>query len=344
MNSASNKPAYSAKKFLSLTFPALEAQLVYSALELGLFTQLEDWTDWNSLADSQVLDPRNTKLLLDALTSCEYLEAQDGRYRNLPESTYFLAQNSDLYLGDQILYWKRMTDISDLTDLVRYGDPHSDTRNPYGADFFDFYAMGRGMTNVMYTGRVQVFISLVRKLYRQQDAFSVLDLGCGSGVFSIEIARNFPNAKLTLFDQPQLAPLIEENLRKFKVQSSCSLRLGDFVQDSLGGPYDFIIASGIMDFVGDLEQMAKKLAGSLSDHGYLFVSTHGINDDFTGPRRTILGWLSSRLHGLDILKTHKEIYNALLNGGFVEQVTDDGSDDILFVKNAPTVGDKDTVV
>lgn len=109
---------------------------------------------------------------------------------------------------------------------------------------------------------------------------------------------------------------------------------GNFVDDAFGGPYDFMIASGVMDFVGDLERMVEKLYDALSDRGFLYINTHGINDDFTGPKPYILGWLSSHLHGLDILKTHSEIYNAFIHEGFIEKAVSDSSSGIVFMKRA----------
>jgi 2-polyprenyl-3-methyl-5-hydroxy-6-metoxy-1,4-benzoquinol methylase len=334
MKSSDRYPLYDAGRFLTLTYPVLEAQMIYTALELDLFTKLEEWSSCEVLSAAHNLHPRNTGLLLNALVACGYLSKQGELYRNLPETTYFLSHNSEMYLGDQILYWKKMTDLSGLTRLVREGPVSMDFSDPNGSDFFDFHAMGQGATNVMYTGRVQKFIRLVHELYRPEDTFSVFDLGCGSGIFSIEIAKNFTKANITLFDQPHVIPLVEKNLADHGAEKNCVLMTGNFVDDAFGGPYDFMIASGVMDFVGDLERMVEKLYDALSDRGFLYINTHGINDDFTGPKPYILGWLSSHLHGLDILKTHSEIYNAFIHEGFIEKAVSDSSSGIVFMKRA----------
>lgn len=47
---------------------------------------------------------------------------------------------------------------------------------------------------------------------------------------------------------------------------------GNFNTDDLGGIYDFIIASGVLNFVtGDISQFIKSYPASLFDGGYLLV-------------------------------------------------------------------------
>ena len=332
MISADFVPSCDAARLLALSNPVLEAQLVYTALEIDLFTALGEGKTAVDLANHLHLNTRNTELLLDALTACGYLRKQRGRYDCLAEASCFLKKDGELYLGDQILYWRDMTDLSDLTRLVREGADLDGVHDRNGSDFFDFRAMGRGAKNAMYTGRVQRFLADVCGLFQKEDAFSVLDLGCGSGIFSIEIARCFPRASVTLFDQPRVIAMTQENLWEYGVSDRCTAIAGNFVTDDFGGPYDLIIASGIMDFVGDLSMMAKRLHAATSEGGFLFVSTHGITDDFTGPKPTILGWLSSRLHGLDILKTHSEIHAAILQSGFAERPEGQDPFSLFFTK------------
>src|ERR1051325_4081791 len=52
---------------------------------------------------------------------------------------------------------------------------------------------------------------LKRLSYQADDAFSVLDLGAGTGLLSLFIAQTFPHAQLTLVDvSPQMLTIAQE--------------------------------------------------------------------------------------------------------------------------------------
>lgn len=317
MKNSNEMPSYDAKRYMGIAYPALEAQLIYSAIELNLFDNLSTPITAQQLAEATGYHQRNLTLLLNALTATKYISKQGDTYRNLPDTDYYLNQNSEMYLGEHILYWRDMTNLDNLTQLVKNGPEEIFFTDHNGSDFFDFRSMGQGARNAMYIGRVQKFISTVRQLFNENDTFNVLDLGGGSGIFSVEIARNFKNAKAVVFDQPVVTEMTREVIKAYGVSDQVSTQDGNFVTDNFGSNYDLIIASGVIDFVGDLAVMTKRINNALKDYGVLYVSTHGINETFTGPSQFILGWLSSHLNGLDILKPDPVIRRSFADAGFV---------------------------
>ena len=318
MKNANEMPLYDAKRFMGITHPMLVAQLIYTAIEIDLFKNLSNPVTAEKLAETSGCQVRNLTLLLNALTATQYISKQADTYQNLPDTDYYLNPESEMYLGEHILYWRDMTNLSNLTALVKNGSPEITFSDQNGSDFFDFRSMGQGARTSMYIGRVQKFIGMVKQLFNENDTFSVLDLGGGSGILSIEIARNFKNAKATVFDQPFVTEMTRQVIKECGVSGQVQTQDGNFVTDDFGRGYDFIIASGIMDFVGDLKAMTKRLYDALCDDGVLYVSTHGINESFTGPAQFILGWLSSHLNGLDILKPDPVIRRAFTDAGFVQ--------------------------
>lgn len=316
MKSAKEMPPHDAKRFMGLAYPVLEAQLVYTALELEIFERLSRPTTAEELAAEKGCHTRNMTLLLNALTSVSYLTKQADTFQNKPETEYFLNPKSEMYIGEHILYWRDMTSLENLSELVKNGPSEITFKDKNGSDFFDFRAMGQGVRNSLYTGRVQRFISMTKQLFKPEDQLSILDMGGGTGLLSIEMVINFDNAKALVFDQPQVTEMTRQIIEEYGVSSRVKTKDGNFVTDEIGSCYDFIIASGVMDFVGELPAMAQKLHKALSDSGYLYVSTHGINEEFTAPSAFILGWLSSHLNGLDILKPDPLIRKALFEAGF----------------------------
>ena len=318
MKNANEMPLYDAKRFMGITHPILEAHLIYTAIELDLFKNLSTPVTVEKLAGTTGCHVKNLTLLLNALTATQYISKQADTYQNFPETDYYLNPESEMYLGEHILYWRDMTNLENLTELVKNGPGEIAFSDKKGSDFFDFRSMGQGARNSMYIGRVQKFIGTLKQLFNENDTFSVLDLGGGSGILSIEIARNFRNAKATVFDQPFVTEMTRRVIEEYGVSCQVQTQDGNFVTDDFGSGYDFIIASGIIDFFGDLAVMTKRLYNVLNDNGILYVSTHGINESFTGPAQFIMGWLSSHLNGLDILKPDPVIRRAFADAGFVQ--------------------------
>lgn len=316
MKSANKMPMFDAKKFMGKNEAMLEAQLMFGAIELDLFEYLEEPISAERLAKKLDYDATNLKWLLQALTAMDFLIKTDKGFQNLPQTEYYLHPKSEMYLGEQLLYWKEMTSIDTLVDLVKKGAPEKFFEDENGSDFFDFRSMGQGNRNAMYLGRVQHFISVVKNFFEPEQDFSVLDMGCGSGIFSIEILRNFPNAKAVLFDQKAVAEITQQVVEEYKVTERANIQTGNFVTDEITGNYDLLIASGIMDFVGDLDKMTTKMKKLMNDRGIIFISSHGLNDDFTKPKSMVLGWLSSHLNGLSILKSDRQIRESFERSGF----------------------------
>lgn len=316
MNDANVWPDYPADKFLRKNQDLLEAQLLYAGIHLEVFSYLTHAASAQELAKRLSCHAGNMELFLNALTAAEYLKKEHNTYINLPETELYLNKNSSLYLGDYLLYWKEATSLEELEKRVREGPEKAEQYKKNGSNAYDFRKMGLAAKNEMYTGRVQTFLEAVRRYFKENQSFSSLDLGCGSGIFSIELARNFPKAQVTAMDQPQVTKLTEEICREYGVEHRVKILEGDFTQNSLGKGYDLVIASGIFDFVGDVKEMAKRIYEAMNPEGILYLDTHKVNDAKTAPKPCILGWLSTHLNGLNILQTDRQIVDAVGQAGF----------------------------
>jgi len=314
-------PLYSPGYIFNRTEMKLEAELMIAAIRLDIFSCLTEPVTVETLAARTGYHCRNLELLLNALTAAGFLVKEKDCFCNLPETEYYLNRKSELYLGENILYWHKITNLQNIEELVRKGPTHKSFRDENGSDSYDFRMMAQVAVNAMYTGRVQAFIAAMKPLFPQDRSLKILDIGGGSGIFSVELARYFAKAKITVFDQPSVTELTGEIIGEYGVEDRVETKDGNFITDDLGGGYDLLIASGILDFVGDLNVMAMRLYAAMKAGGYLYVSTHNVNETYTGPARYILGWLSSHMDGLDILKTDAAIRAALLKTGLTECIS-----------------------
>lgn len=330
LKNSNEYPLYDAKSILCKIQEFAEAQLLFSAINLDVFSNMENQITAFDLAKKTNYNQENLELLLNALVAVGYISKENENYQNLPKTNLYLNKKSKYYLGDSVIFWSNEKNLEGIESLVKNGPTHSSFNAESGKDAFDFTQMAKAASAQMYTGRVQSFIAVMEKILDKQKEIEVMDLGGGCGILAIELAKNFSNVSATVFDQSEVIELAKQTIEKHNVTNQVKTLQGDFIEDDFGKGYGLLIASGIFDFVGDINRMAKKLYEALTPDGLLYVDTHNVNDDFTYPKECIIGWLKSRMDGLDILQNDTSIKKALINAGFIEK-TDLGIESNCYV-------------
>jgi 2-polyprenyl-3-methyl-5-hydroxy-6-metoxy-1,4-benzoquinol methylase len=79
---------------------------------------------------------------------------------------------------------------------------------------------------------------------------SVLDIGCGSGVYSVEALRRGASKVTALDPAPDMLKLVRERMEKAGLAGRCEIVEGLFPQ-AMPPPHDFAIVMGVMDYVED---------------------------------------------------------------------------------------------
>jgi SAM-dependent methyltransferase len=74
----------------------------------------------------------------------------------------------------------------------------------------------------------------------------VLDLGGGPGTYAVAFADACPGAEITVFDTRATLRVARKILRERGASARVRLVEGDFLEDPLGGPYDFAWISQIL--------------------------------------------------------------------------------------------------
>lgn len=309
----------SPKNFYRMIQNYKEAQLLFAAIELDIFSYLKDYTEVKSVTLATSYNERNLKLFLNSLVSIGLLEKQNDRYRNTELVDCYLNKKSDTFLGEFILFREEMTRLTNVVERVKHGPIQKVAKNNMGVEVYDFYKLAKVSINEMYTGRVQSLLDALESIFDLDKDLKILDLGGGSGVLAIEIIKKYPNSKGIIFEHPSVSKLPKELVKEKGLEERIKVLSGDFTKDNIGNNYDLIIASGILDFAKDsLPNMVGKLYQSLKNSGYLYLVKHNVSKDYTSPKETIVGWLSSHLDGLDVLIDSESICKAVQKAGFKE--------------------------
>ena len=251
----------------------LAAQIFFIALEFDMFTVLSNGKTAEELAaviscnadkygSLNLGNAQSLKIFLDALAAQGLITVDGECYYNTDETQRFLARSSLSYIGDVLLYRKRLSDI--CNEAENLSDKSS------SCPVFDFTEMARITAKEISIVRKQSLLTLIKELGIMPK--KVLDLGGGSGALLIAVVESYKNCQGVLFEQKDVASIARRFIADSPSKNRIVIMEGDFLLDGIGDDYDFIIASGIFPFVPEMiEPFVKKISDALQKGGLLLV-------------------------------------------------------------------------
>ncbi|MBV9029950.1 MAG: methyltransferase domain-containing protein [Pseudonocardiales bacterium] len=248
--------------------------IIRAGVQLGVFDQIATGRDQaGSIAAAIDADERGTRILLDALAALGLLDTAEG-YRLTPLADAFLVTSRPGYLGGMVNIsaapWT-WTAYSHLAEAVRHGgtvlDHHAETP---GHEFWEAFAPSSTGMAAPASRRLS---ELLRGWAAQRENLEILDIACGSGLYSLTLAAQHPTARATLLDWANVLELTQDNVEALGLRERTSFIEGDVFEVALGGPYDVIIASHILHHFSEqrCRELMSRLVTALKPDGRLVV-------------------------------------------------------------------------
>jgi len=252
------------------------AMILFAALKLGVFRGLAGRKcDASALARRVGADPGKLSILLDALAAQGLLAKKGKRYRNAKVARDHLLpgprsmESILLHHLDGWGVWGR------LSATVRAG------RTPRGGADGDWQEnFIRGMEE---NARARAAEVAGRILLRPGDR--MLDLGGGPGTYAVAWADACPGAEVTIFDTAATLRVTRKILREKRAAGRVRLAEGDFLEDPLGGPYDFVWISQILNAYSgsDCVKLLRRARSALVPGGRAAVQEFLLAEGKTSP-------------------------------------------------------------
>jgi ubiquinone/menaquinone biosynthesis C-methylase UbiE len=114
---------------------------------------------------------------------------------------------------------------------------------------------------------------LVEEWSRERETLQILDVACGSGLLSLTVAAQHPEARATLLDWANVLSRTADNVDRLGLRGRTDFIEGDVFTVPLRGPYDLIIASHIFHHFSEQRCLAlmRRLAEVLKPDGRLVI-------------------------------------------------------------------------
>mgnify|MGYP001055937047 CR=1 FL=1 len=259
-------------------------------------------------------DPRATTILLDALTGIGVLVKTADRYGLDPAVAPLVVDGSPpsvaAMLRHQANCLRRWSQLPRVVQSGRPADAGSSVRGPE-ADQASFIGAMHDISN-------SVAGPLIREI--NPGGFRcVLDVGGGSGTWTLAWLDAEPAARAILFDLPAVIPMARERLTAAGVAGRVELAAGDFYTDPLPRGADLVWLSAIIHQNSPEENrvLYRRVAEALAPGGSVLIRDIVMEESRTAP-------LAGTLFAVNMLVatpgggtyTLAEIHDGLQSAGF----------------------------
>ncbi len=258
-----------------------ESRVMLTAIELDLFTAVGQSATARDVARKLGTDERATEMLLNALVAMDMLEKLDGVFRTTPATTRFFAGSSPDNAREAMMHTVHLwTRWSTLTECVRAG---TSVASEEMADRGE--AWTRAFIAAMHRNAADRAPLVIRAIGTEGIA-RVLDVGGGSGAYSIAFARANDSVRVELLDLPTVIPIAKSHIEEAGLSERISARAGDLRTDAFGEGYDLVFASAICHMLSEDENkdLLKRCWKALVPKGRLVIQDFILEPDKTAPR------------------------------------------------------------
>jgi SAM-dependent methyltransferase len=205
---------------LASTFSFAITSVLMAAVELDLFTAVDLGADTvKKLAAKTSCSERGLTILLNALAGCGWLTKKGTRYALTACAATYLSKKSSSYAGGMAFHSKMLRNSWDnLSEVVRTGKGwHPVEANDDRGEFFSEFV---GALYGLNLPAAEAVANLLRRSGLPRPC-NVLDIGAGSGVWSLALARAVPHSEVSVADWPAV---IEKATKPFVMRENMTGR------------------------------------------------------------------------------------------------------------------------
>jgi SAM-dependent methyltransferase len=252
---------------------------LFAASELGVFEALgEGPVDLAGLAARTGLTRRTARISADAMVAIGLLERQGDRYANSPVAATFLSGATPADFRPLLRFWDRLSYPAweDLAGALGRGRPAH-----------EIYEIDDDLVPIMSAGIAAATAAACHALPEAASLSAgsrLLDIGGGTGSWSIALAAADPELTATVFELPLVAPVAREQLRATAYAERLDVHVGDIlVADDLPRGYDaFLLANVVHCFAPETNQSILRRIRAAAEPGARLL----LADFWTDPTHT----------------------------------------------------------
>jgi ubiquinone/menaquinone biosynthesis C-methylase UbiE len=281
---AKNKPP-SPERIMQFAWGYAPTLVIEAAIRHGIFDLLNERSlTAVQLASRTGASQRGVSAILNVLVSLNLLKRKGNRFGLSPESAAFLVSSKSPFYGtffrhisDQLLpTWLR------LSEVVRTGRPTLKVNaRTEGAEFFAEFV--ESLFPISFAAASVLGRHL--GVPKASVPISVLDIGAGSGVWGIALAKQSPHVRIHAVDWPQVLKVTRRVAQRHGLAKRLSTGAGDFFEADFGKGHQIATIGHILHSEGPQRsrRLLKKTFRALASGGTIAIQEFVPNNARTGP-------------------------------------------------------------
>ena len=337
------KPLEDVREISALTYGFIASKALFAAVELDLFTKIAGGADTLSgIADATGIAANRARTLLTTLKTVGLITEQDGRFANAPATATYLVAGGR---GDFREY-VRVVNGGFLYEGLRHLDQALRGKRIFpDKGFYEGIVYSEGGVGGPAFSAAQHAGSLgpARLLAKRIDlgwARTLLDVGGGSGAYTLAFLKQNPKLQATILDFPETV----STSTRYALEAGMSDRVrhvaGNAITTEWPADQDVVLMSYLWSAVGgsDIKVLARRAYESLRPGGLVLMHDFMVNDEHEGPGFAAWYLLAALLDNPEAeCLTPGFVEAALRDAGFVVESTEPMLDEITQLTRARRV-------
>jgi hypothetical protein len=269
-----------------------------------LSAAISDFKVFNRLANGPVseldllsqlqLTPRAGNVLLVGLKAMGLLKSNGpGKIALTDLAREHLVDGGEFAVADYVSRAAETEGARDMVERLRTSKPTGHKPQEQGVAFIYREGMSSAMEQeaaarkftLALAGRAKNVAPVLAERVPMADTKVLLDVGGGTGIYSIACLKKHPKLRAIVWDRPQVLKVAKEFADAAGVADRLELRPGDMFVDPVPTGCDVMLLSNILhDWdVPECRMIVSRLAAALPKSGRLLIHDAFLNDTLDGP-------------------------------------------------------------
>ena len=231
-------------------------------------------------------------VLTTALRAMQLLTLNvDGRLMPTELAREHLLSDSEFYVGDYLGLAAQAPGVMEMVQRLRMNCPAHAAQSDQGAAFIYRDGLESAMEQEASARRLTLALAgrakNVAPVLAERIEFpgqTLLDVGGGTGIYSIACLRRFPDLQAIIFDRPEVLKVATEFAQQYGVADRLTCQPGDMFQDPLPQADTILLSNILHDWdEPQCQTLIQRCANALSPQGQLVIHDVYLQDDLAGP-------------------------------------------------------------
>jgi 2-hydroxy-4-(methylsulfanyl)butanoate S-methyltransferase len=282
------RPIEDVQDISAITYGFMASKALFSALEFDVFTRIAHGADSTSvLAEATGIAENRLITLLAALKSLGLVSEAGGHLVNAPATSRYLVAGAPGDFRDYVRFVNGAFGYESFRHIgmALRGERVFPDKGFYEGLIYESGIGGERFSSAQHTGSLGP-ARLMAKRVDLKDRRKLLDVGGGSGAYSIAFCAGNPQLSATILDFAQTVDTAKRYAREAGLADRITNLAGNAVSVDWPEGHDVLLMSYVWSAVGetDIAVLAKRAAAALPPGGLLLVHDFMVDDAFEGPR------------------------------------------------------------